>query len=145
VTQAPLKLKWELKRVFKTTHPLSLLFSLGVAASALAQVEKELRFFSPLTLNLSHPTFDLYSRQIDELTQYINKMEIRINEVMDENEELRYKLGMDPRAPLDLTDFRKNKQIRKEEEKALNFILQRQVCISLEQFFIKKAFSPLGL
>ncbi|XP_070190390.1 centrosomal protein of 290 kDa-like [Littorina saxatilis] len=66
-------------------------------------------------------------RQIEELTQYINKAELKINEILDENEELRYRLGMDPRAPLDLTEFRKNKAIRQEEEKALNFILQRQI------------------
>ena len=54
-------------------------------------------------------------------------MELKVNEVLDENEELRFKLGMDPRVPLDLTGFRKNKAIRREEEKALNFILQRQV------------------
>lgn len=70
----------------------------------------------------------LCCRQIEELTQYINKAELKINEILDENEELRYRLGMDPRAPLDLTEFRKNKAIRQEEEKALNFILQRQVC-----------------
>ena len=71
---------------------------------------------------------ELCYRQIEELTQYINKAELKINEILDENEELRYRLGMDPRAPLDLTEFRKNKAIRQEEEKALNFILQRQVC-----------------
>ncbi|KAK3096658.1 hypothetical protein FSP39_002154 [Pinctada imbricata] len=66
-------------------------------------------------------------RQIEELTQHINKTEMKINDIEEENEELRFKLGMDPRDPLDLTEFRKNKNIRKEEEKALNFILQREV------------------
>ncbi|XP_061195068.1 centrosomal protein of 290 kDa-like isoform X3 [Saccostrea echinata] len=66
-------------------------------------------------------------RQIEELTSHINKTEMKINDIEEENEELRFKLGMDPRDPLDLTEFRKNKQIRKEEEKALNFILQKEV------------------
>ncbi|XP_005096015.2 centrosomal protein of 290 kDa [Aplysia californica] len=66
-------------------------------------------------------------REIEELTQYINKAELKINEILDENEELRYKLGMDPKEPLDLTEFRKNKAIRQEELKALNFTLQREI------------------
>ncbi|CAL1542937.1 unnamed protein product [Lymnaea stagnalis] len=66
-------------------------------------------------------------REIEELTQYINKAELKINELLDENEELRYKLGMDPKEPLDLTAFRKNKAIRQEEMKALNFTLQREI------------------
>lgn len=52
---------------------------------------------------------------------------MKINDIEEENEELRFKLGMDPRDPLDLTEFRKNKELRKEEEKALNFILQKEV------------------
>ncbi|PVD27873.1 hypothetical protein C0Q70_10448 [Pomacea canaliculata] len=66
-------------------------------------------------------------REIQELTKYINQTELKINEILDENEELRYRLGMEPRQPLDLTEFRKNKAVRHEEEKALNFILQRQI------------------
>ncbi|XP_059169831.1 centrosomal protein of 290 kDa-like [Physella acuta] len=66
-------------------------------------------------------------REIEELTSYINKAELKINELLDENEELRYKLGMDPKEPLDLTEFRKNKAIRQEEMKALNFTLQREI------------------
>lgn len=75
-------------------------------------------------------------RQIEELTQYINKAELKINEILDENEELRYRLGMDPKAPLDLTEFRKNKAIRHEEGKALNFILQRQASFDLIDNYI---------
>lgn len=67
------------------------------------------------------------NRQIEELTSHINKTEMKINDIEEENEELRFKLGMDPRDPLDLTEFRKNKELRKEEEKALNFILQKEV------------------
>ena len=78
-------------------------------------------------------------RQIEELTQYINKTELKINEILDENEELRYRLSMDPRAPLDLTEFRKNKAIRHEEEKALNFILQRQVRESTTTVYVTTA------
>lgn len=70
----------------------------------------------------------LFDRQIEELTQVVNKIEMKINDCEEENEDLRYRLGMDPREPIDLTEFRANKAKRKEEEKALNFILQREVC-----------------
>lgn len=48
---------------------------------------------------------------------------MKINDIEEENEELRFKFGMDSRDLLDLTEFRKNKEFRKEEEKVLNFIL----------------------
>ncbi|XP_053396760.1 centrosomal protein of 290 kDa-like [Mercenaria mercenaria] len=66
-------------------------------------------------------------RQIEELTQHINKTEMAINDLCDENEDLRGRLGLDPRKPLDLTKFRSDKAVRKEEEKAMNYILQKEV------------------
>ena len=52
---------------------------------------------------------------------------MRINDILDENEELRYRLGLDPKEPLDMKEFKKNKAIRKEEDRALNFALQGEV------------------
>lgn len=52
---------------------------------------------------------------------------MKINDIEEENEELRFKFGMDSRDSLDLIEFRKNKEFRKEEEKVLNFILQKEV------------------
>lgn len=52
-----------------------------------------------------------------------------INDLCDENEDLRGRLGLDPRKPLDLTQFRSKKAVRKEEEKAMNYILQKEVSI----------------
>ncbi|KAL4233575.1 hypothetical protein ACF0H5_008256 [Mactra antiquata] len=66
-------------------------------------------------------------RQIEELTHHINKTELAINDLCDENEDLRGRLGLDPRKPLDLTQFRSKKNVRKEEEKAMNYILQKEV------------------
>ncbi|XP_060063320.1 centrosomal protein of 290 kDa-like [Ylistrum balloti] len=84
-------------------------------------------------------------RQIEELTQYINKVEMKINDMEEENEDLRYRLGLDPREPLDLTQFRKNKATRKEEEKALNFILQQEVeKLEDERVVLKKKIRKLA-
>lgn len=59
-----------------------------------------------------------------------------INDLCDENEDLRGRLNLDPRKPLDLTKFRSDKAVRKEEEKAMNYILQKEVrfYISLKDF-----------
>ena len=35
------------------------------------------------------------SRNIEELTQYINKCEMKLNDLYDETEDLRERLGMD--------------------------------------------------
>lgn len=59
---------------------------------------------------------------------------MKINDMLDENEELRYRLKLDPKEPLDLTEFRKNKAIRQEEAKALNFQLQNEVGQSYAPF-----------
>ena len=76
---------------------------------------------------VSNNGYTLCFRQIEELTQHINKSEMAINDLCEENEDLRGRLGLDPRKPLDLTEFRSKKAVRKEEEKALNYILQKEV------------------
>ncbi|KAK2177677.1 hypothetical protein NP493_585g00005 [Ridgeia piscesae] len=65
-------------------------------------------------------SFIFQCRQIEELTQYINTCELKINDLFDEVEELRERLGLDPKEPIDLGEFRKKKSVRTQEEKALN-------------------------
>lgn len=67
------------------------------------------------------------NRQIEELTQYINRVEMHVNDLLDENEGMREKLGMDPRKPLDLTEFKKKKTLRLQGDRALNMTLQQEV------------------
>ncbi len=71
--------------------------------------------------------FVVYYRQIEDLTQHINKCEMRINDQFDENDDLRSRLGLDPKEPIDLTEFRNKKHIKQQEEKALNRLLQKEV------------------
>lgn len=59
----------------------------------------------------------------------MNKCELKFNDLLDENENLRERLGLDPREPVDVSEFRKDKDRRKEETKALNIILQKEVGI----------------
>lgn len=67
-------------------------------------------------------------RQIEELTQYINRVELQLNDVNDENDGYRDRLGLGPREQLDLAEYRKKKNMRMQEDRALNQILQKEVC-----------------
>ena len=71
----------------------------------------------------------LINREIEELTQYINKCEEKVNDLYDETDDLRERLGLDPKEPLDLTEFKKKKGIRMQEDRALNRVLQKEVWI----------------
>ena len=52
---------------------------------------------------------------------------MHFNDLLDENEELRERLGLNPREPIDVTDYRKKKLLRMNEDRALNRILQKEV------------------
>lgn len=54
-----------------------------------------------------------------------------MNDLCDENEDLRGRLGLDPRKPVDLTQFRSDKAKRLEGDKATNFMLQKEVGVAL--------------
>ncbi|KAI0241044.1 CEP209_CC5 domain-containing protein, partial [Lamellibrachia satsuma] len=69
----------------------------------------------------------MQDRHIEGLTQYINKCELKINDLFDEVEELRERLGLDPKEPIDLGEFRKKKSVRTQEEKALNQVLRKEI------------------
>ena len=47
-------------------------------------------------------------RQIVDLTQNINSLGNELNDRADENDELRERLGVDPKETVDLTDYRKS-------------------------------------
>ena len=66
-------------------------------------------------------------RQVEDLTQHINKCEMKINDLYEEGEDLRERLGLDPKEPLDMTEFRKVKQLQHQQDRALNQVLQKEV------------------
>ena len=53
---------------------------------------------------------------------------MKINDLFDEVEELRERVGLDPKEPIDLGEFRKKKSVRTQEAKALNQVLHKEVC-----------------
>ncbi|XP_033101363.1 centrosomal protein of 290 kDa-like isoform X2 [Anneissia japonica] len=66
-------------------------------------------------------------RNIEELTQHTNKLEMQMNDQMEENEDLRERLGLDPKEPVDLSDFRKNRAVVQQQDRAMNQVLMKEV------------------
>lgn len=77
----------------------------------------------------------LYFRNIEDLTSQVNNLEIKVNDSELENEELRERLGMDPKEQLDIEDVRHKKKVKAEQAVALNRALNKEVCnVDLKQF-----------
>ena len=69
-------------------------------------------------------------RNIEDLTSQINNLEIEVNDAEMENEELRERLGMDPKEKLDIEDVRHKKKVKAEQAIALNRALNKEVKMS---------------
>ncbi|ELU00323.1 hypothetical protein CAPTEDRAFT_217708, partial [Capitella teleta] len=66
-------------------------------------------------------------RQVEELTQYINRVEMQLNDLNDENDDYRQRLGLGVREEVDLSEYRKKKNVRQQEDRALNHVLQKEI------------------
>jgi hypothetical protein len=69
----------------------------------------------------------LKDRQMEELAQFASRNELTVNEVTDENEELRAKLGMDPRTPMSVDQLKTARLTRTEANQAVVQVLQKEV------------------
>ena len=69
----------------------------------------------------------LHVRNIEDLTSHVNNLEIKVNDTEMENEELRERLGMDPKEKLDIEDVRHKKKVKVEQAVALNRALNKEV------------------
>uniref|UniRef100_A0A8B9QPS7 Centrosomal protein 290 n=1 Tax=Anas platyrhynchos TaxID=8839 RepID=A0A8B9QPS7_ANAPL len=57
----------------------------------------------------------------------VNKLELKINDFLDENEELRERLGLEPKAMIDLSEFRNSKVLKQQQYRAENHILLKEI------------------
>ena len=66
-------------------------------------------------------------RNISELTGHVNKLESQLNELHDENDALRQKLGIELDQSIDLTQYRYRRNVEVEQQKAVNRVLKKEV------------------
>ncbi|NXC37868.1 CE290 protein, partial [Penelope pileata] len=64
--------------------------------------------------------------EIEMLIKEVNKLELKINDFLDENEELRERLGLEPKAMIDLNEFRNSKTLKQQQYRAENQILLKE-------------------
>ncbi|NWR61968.1 CE290 protein, partial [Bucorvus abyssinicus] len=63
--------------------------------------------------------------EIETLIKEVNKLELKINDFLDENEELRERLGLEPKK-IDLNEFRNSKTLKQHQYRAENQILLQE-------------------
>ncbi|KAM6286354.1 centrosomal protein of 290 kDa [Spheniscus humboldti] len=65
--------------------------------------------------------------EIESLIKEVNKLEFKINDFLDENEDLRERLGLEPKTMIDLNEFRNSKALRQQQYRAENQILLQEI------------------
>ena len=74
-------------------------------------------------------------RMIHSLTQYANNCELKINELCDEVEDMRDRLGLEPQQPFSIEGSAYRKGLSVQKDKSLNKVLQQEVWIFIMSFF----------
>ncbi|KFP64166.1 Centrosomal protein of 290 kDa, partial [Cariama cristata] len=64
--------------------------------------------------------------EIETLVKEVNKLDLKINDFLDENEVLRERLGLEPKAMIDLNELRNSKALKQQQYRAENQILLQE-------------------
>uniref|UniRef100_A0A8C6HZ77 Centrosomal protein 290 n=1 Tax=Mus spicilegus TaxID=10103 RepID=A0A8C6HZ77_MUSSI len=65
--------------------------------------------------------------EMEVLTKEFNKLEMKINDILDENEALRERAGLEPKTMIDLTEFRNSKSLKQQQYRAENQVLLKEI------------------
>ncbi|XP_010560145.1 PREDICTED: centrosomal protein of 290 kDa [Haliaeetus leucocephalus] len=83
--------------------------------------------------------------EIETLIKEVNKLELKINDFLDENEELRGRLGLEARTMIDLSELRNSKALKQQQYRAENQILLQEIeRLEEERIELKKQIRKLA-
>ncbi|XP_071826754.1 centrosomal protein of 290 kDa-like isoform X2 [Apostichopus japonicus] len=82
---------------------------------------------------------------IEQLTQQVNKLDLRMNDLIEENEELRGRLGLDINQPIDMDQAKLSRGLQHQQDRALNQVLSKEVeRLEEERIVLKKQIRTLA-
>uniref|UniRef100_A0A8C0HC72 Centrosomal protein 290 n=1 Tax=Chelonoidis abingdonii TaxID=106734 RepID=A0A8C0HC72_CHEAB len=64
--------------------------------------------------------------ETEGLIKEVNKLGLKINDFLDENEDLRERLGLDPKTMIDLSEFKNSKALKQQQYRAENQVLLKE-------------------